>query len=77
MDNIENKITVTELKMELNIECINLKDLGYRLKELTENLECCPCNDLLWNELMHLKKIESKIFEIVDDMESYKHMAEI
>ena len=65
------------LKLTINLKAINLKDLAFRLKELTFDLECCPETDEICKKLLHLEKLEIEMSETIESMETIKHMSEI
>jgi len=65
------------LSVELNNESKFLTLLSRQIEELRVGLEFCPACDEIYNELLKAQELTIQIYEIVSNMKSYKHMAEI
>jgi hypothetical protein len=70
-------VDIVDLKLELTQDVIFIKGLSSELYDLKFELECCPEIDDLYNKLMRVKKLSGEMFDIIEDMQSIKHMAEI
>ena len=66
-----------ELSVELKDMSTNLKYLSEQIEELRVEIEFCPTIDEINNSLNIVKKAFLIQYREIENMQAYKHMAEI